>query len=193
MKTKLLAAAVVVLSLMPLSSHAHLYDYEYIGLPFDWCSGPTYTPANHVTISLLTDHPLSFGERGSAGNQSSEMISFIMSDGYQTMNLTNSGYSELQIFDGLKADGTPYGWWIWLSDTPDGTGNTVYSENSPDGSYDVGMYGADFGRNFNDGTWTVSIKCAPSPVPEPSTALLLAIGCAGMCGATWRRRKNAHR
>ncbi|MBJ6799901.1 PEP-CTERM sorting domain-containing protein [Geomonas propionica] len=193
MRTKLLAAAVLVLLLLPAAAHAHLYDYEYVGLPFDYFSGPTYTPDNHITISLLTDHPLSYGERGFADNQSSEMISFIMSDGYQTMNMADGYFAELQIFDGLKADGTPYGWWIWLSDTPNGTGDTVYSENSPDGSYDDGFNSQGSGGNFNKGTWTVSVKCGPSPVPEPSTALLLATGFVGMCGATLWRRKNAHR
>ena len=192
MRAKILAAAALVLLLLPAAAHAHLYDYEYVGLPFDYFNGPTYTPANHITISLLTDHPLSYGERGFADNQSSEMISFIMSDGYQTMNLTNTLYSELQIFDGLKANGPPYGWWIWFANTPDGTGDTVYSENSQDGSYDFANNGQGSGGNFNDGTWTVSVKCS-NPVPEPSTALLLATGFAGMCGATWWRRKNAHR
>ncbi|QWV94699.1 PEP-CTERM sorting domain-containing protein [Geomonas oryzisoli] len=193
MRTRILAAAVLMLLFLPVTSQAHIYDYEYVGLPFDWFEGTAYTPTDHVTISLLTDHPLSFGERGFADNQSSEMITFIMSDGYQTMNMTSAGYSELQIFDGLKSDGTPVGWWIWLANTPDGTGNTVYSENSPDGSYDIGMNGAGFGRNFNDGTWTVSVKCDPPPVPEPATAMMMAAGFAGMCGATWWRRKRAQR
>ncbi|MBU5638737.1 PEP-CTERM sorting domain-containing protein [Geomonas sp. Red69] len=191
MRTGILAAAVLMLLLLPVSSQAHLYDYEYVGVPFDWFGGTTYSPANHVTISLLTDHPLSYGERGFAENQSSEMISFIMSDGYQTLKLSDDCSSELQIFDGLKVDGTPIGWWIWLEDDLRAVGNTVYSENSPDGSYDIGMNGADFGRNFNDGTWTVSVKCGdPSPVPEPSTALMMAAGVAGMCGATWWRRES---
>ncbi|QXE92757.1 PEP-CTERM sorting domain-containing protein [Geomonas subterranea] len=193
MRTKILAAAILALLLLPVSSHAHLYDYEYVGVPFDWFSGTTYTPANHVTISLLTDHPLSYGERGFAENQCSEMISFVMSDGYQTLNMADGYVAELQIFDGLKADGTPYGWWIWLADDPRNTRYTVYSENSPDGSYDVGIHGLDSAGNFNDGTWTVSVKCDPPPIPEPSTALLMAAGCAGMFGATWWRRKSAHR
>ncbi|MBU5612979.1 PEP-CTERM sorting domain-containing protein [Geomonas azotofigens] len=193
MRTTLLAAALLVLLLLPVSSHAHLYDYEYVGLPFDWIEGTVYTPANHVTISLLTDHPLSYSDRTVAENQSSEMISFIMSDGYQTMKLGDGCFAELEIFDGLKADGTPIGWWIWLADNPLDTTYTVYSENSPDGSYDIGMYGADFGRNFNEGTWTVSVKCDPRPTPEPATALLMATGFAGMLGATWWRRKRVHR
>lgn len=186
-----LAAMALALLLSPVTSHAHLYDYEYVGLPFDWIEGATYTPANHVTISLLTDHPLSYGERGFTENQSSEMISFIMSDGYQTLSLADGYFADLEIYDGLKADGTPIGWLIWLEDNPSDTRNTVFSENSPDGSYDVGINGADFGRNFVEGTWTVS-KCS-SPVPEPSTALLLATGIAGMAGATLWRRKSRPR
>ena len=185
--TKSLAALLLTFLLLPASSHALLYSYDYVGQPFDFFIGTTYTPANHVTISLLCDHQLLFAPWGEDQNQSLDVLSFVMSDGYQTRNLADGGFGYLRIFD-LKPDGAPAGWWIFISDTMEGTGNGALSSYSPDGAADNGVYDSDFGMVSNQGTWTASVQ-HQHPVPEPSTALLALTGCAGMLAATvWKRR-----
>jgi hypothetical protein len=153
----------------------------YTGNPYNTfpVSSSGYTSSNFITATLSFSNPLpadaslAYGAGGiGTATATDPLVSFVMSDGSVTLNLSDSG--AINIFLTTGSAGQIVDWFVGICQVPCNTGINIDSEfgvdpNAFDGSTQ-GSGGTILAYNSNDaGTWV-------STTPEPSSLLLLATG-----------------
>jgi hypothetical protein len=152
----------------------------YTGNPYNtFPVSSSYTSSNFITATLTFANPLpanaslayGFGGIGTA-TATDPLVSFVMSDGSATFNLSDAG--GINIFLTTGSAGQIVDWFVGICQSPCGTGLNIDSQfgigpNAFDGSTQ-GAGGTVLAYNENDpGTWVTT-------TPEPSSLLLLATG-----------------
>jgi len=169
------------------SSAGAMATYVYEGNYFDTIEDRTpplgmYDESMRVTGSFtitLDELPPNLGE---SNDLTPFLTDLVLSDGRQTLSLSDSGLLSFVLF--TDADSAITSWVIRFSRSD----SSVFSSISTTSTSDTGIItlannlnARDRGKVSNDpGSWTL--------VPEPATAGLMALGLAGLAAAGWRRR-----
>jgi len=162
--------------------------YQYTGNPFTTVSAP-YTTNDFVSVSLTLAEPLSPGFDGSP-----PILKLVMSDGVQTLtSSSNTGDCPLTMCLRLLADGVGgiIGWSIYLATQSENASSSISTASGlpvilfadKASFYTLGVASGGGSNSDSPGTWTMTV------VPEPSTAMLSALGLL-MVGAVESMRRS---
>ena len=153
--------------------------YTYTGNPFTTAPLP-YTFSDYVTVSMTLTNPIAPSQN--LLNVVPDLVTLTMSDGVQTLDLSNPNLASTVAAFSTDVTGTITGWSVGLFQNPPGcptSGCSIQTVNIVNNVSDEGIGANQFfaGDAFNSadpGVWTL--------VPEPTTVTLLAFGLVAMVG-----------
>jgi hypothetical protein len=166
---------------------------SYTGNTYTNVSVPSsgYTTASFITATLTFQNPLpsnaslAYGYGGIGTRTATDpLLAFSISDGSQTLNLSNG----LNIFLVTGSQGQIVSWFVGACGAPCSSALNIDTQFGLPGPFATlgadgstpGSYGTAFAYNTDDpGKWT--------SVPEPSSLLMLGAGILGLAGLSLKK------